>query len=332
MKNIAIIGAGSWGTALGIMLDKYGHNIKIWARKKEIIEKILKYGENKDYLPNIKIEKSIIFTNNIEFALDNIDIIILAVTSKAVRSTSEFISKYLNEDKIIVNVAKGIEENTLKRLSQVISEYLPECNICTLSGPSHAEEVAKNIPTAVVVSSNNIKIAEQVQQDFMNQSFRVYTNSDEIGVEIGGALKNLIALASGMCDGLGFGDNTKAALMTRGIVEISRLGVAMGGKIETFAGLSGIGDLIVTCTSEHSRNRKAGLLLGKGKTLDETLKEVKMVVEGVNTAKAAYELSKKYNVDMPITKAINEVLFENKDVKTVVLNLMMREKTTELNF
>ncbi len=332
MKKVSVIGAGSWGTALAIMLNKNGHDVTIWARRKESIENMKKDRENKEYLPNVAIGENVVLTNDLEYAVKNGDIIISAVPSKAVRKTAESIAPFVTDDKIIVNVAKGIEEGSLKRLSEVIRECIPNCGVCTLSGPSHAEEVGREIPTAVVVASNDIKIAEEVQHEFMNPSFRVYTNDDEIGVELGAALKNLIALAAGMCDGLGFGDNTKAALMTRGVAEIGRLGVAMGGRIETFAGLSGIGDLIVTCTSMHSRNRRAGILLGKGKSLDETLKEVKMVVEGVNTAKAAYELSKKYNVDMPITKAINEVLFENKDSKTVVLDLMMREKTTELNF
>ena len=332
MRRVSVIGAGSWGTALAVMLDKNGHDVTIWARRKESIENMKKYRENKDYLPDIHIGENVVLTNDLEFAISNADIIVLSVPSKAVRDTATSIAPFVKEGQIIVNVSKGIEEGSLKRLSKVIQECIPKCPVCTLSGPSHAEEVAKDIPTAIVVASEDFDATKIVQQEFMNPMFRVYTNSDEVGVEIGGAFKNLIALASGMCDGLGFGDNTKAALMTRGIAEIGRLGMAMGGRLETFAGLSGIGDLIVTCTSMHSRNRRAGILLGQGKSLDETLKEVKMVVEGVNTAKAGYELSKKYDVDMPITKAINEVLFENKDVKTAVLDLMMREKTSEIKF
>ncbi len=332
MKKISVIGAGSWGTALAVMLDRNGHEVTIWARRPESVQKMKDERENSEYLPGVTISENVIITDDLEFAVKNADIIISAVPSRAVRSTAEKMAPFVKDGQIIVNVAKGIEEGSLMRLSKVIKECIPNCKVCTLSGPSHAEEVGREIPTAVVVASENMEAAEEVQHEFMNPSFRVYTNDDEVGVELGAALKNLIALAAGMCDGLGFGDNTKAALMTRGIAEIGRLGITLGGRIETFAGLSGIGDLIVTCTSMHSRNRRAGILLGQGKSLDETLKEIKMVVEGVNTAKAAYAISKKYNVDMPITKAINEVLFEGKDTKTAVLDLMMREKTSEINF
>ena len=262
----------------------------------------------------------------------NSDMIVFAVPSKAVRETAKRFFPYVEENQIVVNVAKGIEEGSLLRLSQIISEIIPFCKVAVLSGPSHAEEVGKGLVTACVAASEDIEIAEEVQKVFMNPVFRVYTNTDIIGVEIGGALKNLIALAAGISDGVGFGDNSKAALMTRGIVEISRLGVAMGGKAETFSGLSCVGDLIVTCTSKHSRNRMAGMLLGKGKSLEETLKEVHMVVEGVNTAKAAYDLSVKYNVNMPITKEIYDVLFFGQDTKQAVVNLMTRDKTAEYNF
>lgn len=329
MKKIAIIGSGSWGTALAILLYSNGNNVSIWSFKKEEVEAIKSAGENKEFLPGIIIPKEINVTNNEKEALEEADIVIFSTPSKFVRGIAKRFSPYLNSNQIIVNVAKGLEDTTLYTLSEVIESVIPQCNVCVLSGPSHAEEVARAIPTTCVVSSKNKEIAEQVQDVFMSPVFRVYTNTDIIGVEIGGALKNVIALAAGISDGLGFGDNTKAALMTRGIVEIARLGTAMGAETMTFAGLSGIGDLIVTCTSMHSRNRRAGILLGKGKSLSETLDEIHQVVEGVNTAKAAYDLSKKYNVVMPITEEINKVLFEGKNAKQAVDDLMTRDKTVE---
>lgn len=331
MSKISVIGSGSWGTALAVLLCNNGHNVVLWSRVKEKAEKISEDRENKEYLPEIILPKNINVTY-IDEDIKNSDMIIFAVPSKAVRKTAERFLNYFSENQIIVNVAKGIEEGSLLRLSQVIKDVVPFCRVAVLSGPSHAEEVGKGMVTACVAASECIDIAEEIQKMFMNPVFRVYTNTDIIGVEIGGALKNLIALAAGISDGVGFGDNSKAALMTRGIVEISRLGVAMGGKAETFSGLSGIGDLIVTCTSKHSRNRMAGVLLGRGKSLEDTLKEVHMVVEGVNTAKAAYDLSVKYNVNMPITKEIYDVLFFGQDTKQAVVNLMTRDKTAEYNF
>jgi len=328
MKNIAVVGAGSWGTALAVLLKKNGHNVTLWSSKKEKTEEIKKYRENKEFLPGITIPETINITYNDE-EIKNMDLIVLSVSSKFVRTTMERILPFLSNGEIIVNVSKGFEENTLLRLSQVIKQTAPFCKVAVLSGPSHAEEVGLNMVTTCVSSSEDKDVAKKVQDIFMNNNFRVYTNFDIIGVELGGALKNLIALAAGISDGIGYGDNAKAALMTRGIAEISRLGVAMGAKAETFAGLSGIGDLIVTCTSMHSRNRRAGILLGQGKSLEETLKEVHMVVEGVNTAKSAYNLSLKYNVDMPITKEIYDVIFNGKDTKQAVINLMTRDKTTE---
>jgi len=331
MSRVSIIGSGSWGTALAVLLEKNGHDVVLWSRVKEKSDKILVDRENKEYLPGIVLSKNIKITY-IDEDIKNSDVIVFAVPSKAIRETAKRFLPYFLENQIIVNVAKGIEDGSLMRLSQVIKEVVPFCRVAVLSGPSHAEEVGKGMVTACVAASEDIGVAEEVQKMFMNPVFRVYTNTDIIGVEIGGALKNLIALAAGISDGVGFGDNSKAALMTRGIVEISRLGVAMGGKAETFSGLSGIGDLIVTCTSRHSRNRMAGVLLGKGKNLEETLKEVHMVVEGVNTAKAAYDLSFKYNVNMPITKEIYNVLFFGRDTKQAVVNLMTRDKTAEYNF
>lgn len=329
MKKIAVIGSGSWGTALAVMLDKYGHDVTMWARKEASIEKMRLDRENKEYLPNVKIGETIVLTSDLEKAVKDVQIIISAVPSKAVRETMEKLSPYLKKGQIVVNVAKGLEQGTLLRLSEVMEQCVPQCEICVLSGPSHAEEVGRDIPTACVIACKKEETAKMIQKEFMNPNFRLYTNTDLIGVELGAALKNVVALAAGMSDGLGFGDNSKAALMTRAITEIRRLGIAMGGKDTTFAGLSGVGDLIVTCTSMHSRNRRAGILLGKGMSLEETLKEVKMVVEGVNTAKAAYDMAQKYHVNMPITKEINEVLFNGKNVRTAVLDLMMRDGTSE---
>lgn len=329
MKKIAVIGSGSWGTALAVMLDKYGHDVTIRSRKEEDVVAIRANKEHKEYLPGVEIRDSIKIVTDPKTAVEGRDIIVTAVPSKFVRENMELFAPFLTKDQVIVNVAKGLEEHTLLRLSQVIEECVPQCHICTLVGPSHAEEVARDIPTACVISCKDMNIANMVQEEFINPNFRVYTNADMVGIEIGAALKNVIALAAGMSDGLGFGDNSKAALMTRGIAEIGRLGLAMGGKVDTFAGLSGIGDLIVTCTSMHSRNRRAGIMLGEGKTLQETLDSVHMVVEGVNTAKAAYDLAKKYNVDMPITEQINKVLFEGKNARVAVIELMMRESKPE---
>ncbi|WP_250278695.1 NAD(P)H-dependent glycerol-3-phosphate dehydrogenase [[Clostridium] colinum] len=326
--NIGVVGAGSWGTALAYLLDKNGHNVTIWGFNKDEVEALNNDRENKKFLPGVKLSDNLKVTN-IDEDLKDMEMIILAVPSKAVREISERFKNTFNDGRIIVNVAKGLEEGTLFRLSQVIQEVIPNSKVAVLSGPSHAEEVGKDMATACVASAYDIEVAKKVQDVFMSVTFRVYTNMDIIGVELGGALKNLIALAAGASDGCGFGDNTKSALMTRGMTEIARLGMAMGAKRETFSGLTGIGDLIVTCTSMHSRNRRAGMLLGQGKTLEETLDEIKMVVEGVNTAKAAYDLSKKYNVDMPITTEINEVLYNNKNTRDAVITLMTRNKTDE---
>lgn len=329
MKKITVIGSGSWGTALAVMLDKYGHDVTIWSWKEEEAQRIRADHEHKEYLPGIEIRESIKIITDPKAAVEGAEIVITAIPSKFVRVNMEKFAPLLKKEQVIVNVAKGLEDHTLLRLSQVIEECIPQCNVCTLVGPSHAEEVGRDIPTACAISCKDMAIAQMVQDEFMNPRFRLYTNSDMIGMELGAALKNVIALAAGMSDGLGFGDNTKAALMTRGMAEISRLGVAMGGKADTFMGLSGIGDLIVTCTSMHSRNRRAGIMLGQGKSLDETLESVHMVVEGVNTAQAAYDLAKKYNVEMPITKEINEVLFGGKDTRDAVMDLMMRDGKPE---
>ena len=307
MKTVAVIGSGSWGTALAVQLKRAGNNVILWSFKEEEAQAILLNGENKEFLPGVKIDKEI----NITYKDEDVawaDMLIFATPSKFVRNMAKRFAPYVRKDEIIVNVAKGLEESTLMRLSEVIKEEIPQCKIGCLSGPSHAEEVGLGMATTLVAAGEDMAVAEEIQDTFITPMFRVYTNDDLIGVELGGALKNLVALAAGISDGVGYGDNTKAALITRGIVEIARLGVAMGARKETFGGLSGIGDLIVTCTSMHSRN---------------------MVVEGVVNAKAAYELSEKYNVSMPITKQINEVLYNKKDVKQAVYDLMTRGKTKE---
>lgn len=328
MKTVAVIGSGSWGTALALQLYRAGNKVILWSFKQEEATAILADRENKEFLPGVPIPQDIVVTYKDE-DVSWADMLVFATPSKFARSMVTRFAPYIKKEQIVVNVAKGLEEGSLLRLSQVIKEVAPDCKVAVLSGPSHAEEVGKEMATAVVAASEDMSVAEQVQETFMTSMFRVYTNDDIVGVELGGALKNLIALAAGIVDGMGYGDNTKAALMTRGLVEISRLGVKMGAKPETFAGLTGVGDLIVTCTSMHSRNRRAGILLGQGKTLEETLEEVHMVVEGVSNAKAAYDLSIKYGVDMPITTAINDALYNGKSVETAVYELMTRDKVKE---
>jgi len=330
VKNISVIGAGSMGTAVSMLLNKNGHNVKMWTPFKEEVDMINTYREQKDKLPGVKIPEEIVCTDNIEEVLDNTDLIVMVVPSQTLRQNAKLISKHIKGNVIIACFSKGLEIETGLRPSQVIKEEIPEALVVALSGPCHAEELSRGMPTAYVSASENMEAAEFVQDIFMSPDFRVYTNPDIIGVELGGAIKNIIALCAGIIDGLGYGDNTKAALMTRGLKEIARLGQAMGAQPETFSGLSGIGDLIVTCTSMHSRNRRAGILIGKGYSLEETLKEVKMVVEGVTTTKAAYQLAKKLNVSMPITSQAYEVLFNGKDVLQAVSDLMMRDKKCEV--
>lgn len=329
MKKVTVIGSGSWGTALAVMLAEHGHEVTIWSRRQEAVDELVERRTNEKYLPGVKIPAEIGATTDRAEAVAAAEIVILAVPSRAVRQTAKDFAPYFKKEQILVNVAKGLEEGSLLRLSEVIRECVPECEVCVLSGPSHAEEVARNLPSACLIASEKEETAKLVQREFMNPRFRLYTNTDMIGVEMGAALKNIMALAAGMSDGLGFGDNTKAALMTRGMAEMQRLGMAMGGKAETFSGLSGIGDLIVTCTSMHSRNRRAGILLGQGKSLAETLDTVQMVVEGVNTVQAACRMAEKYGVSMPITEAINAVLFHGKNVEDAVLELMTRDGKAE---
>jgi glycerol-3-phosphate dehydrogenase (NAD(P)+) len=329
--NITVLGSGSWGSALAYLLADNSHKVRLWSFRKEEAESIIANKENKEFLPGVPLPENVeVFWDKKE-ALFNAELVVNAVPSKFVRSTMESFKGLMPEKISIVNVSKGLEDGSLKRLSEVIKEVYPEAAVAVLSGPSHAEEVSRRLPTTVAASSSDLALAEMVQDVFMNKEFRVYTNTDIIGVELGGALKNVIALAAGISDGMGFGDNTKAALMTRGIKEISQLGAAMGAEINTFFGLSGIGDLIVTCTSMHSRNRRAGILLGQGKSLEETLKEIHMVVEGVNTSNAAYELSLRYNVPMPITAEINNVLNHGKSPVLAVEELMTRNKKQEHN-
>ncbi|CUT04414.1 NAD(P)H-dependent glycerol-3-phosphate dehydrogenase [Candidatus Chrysopegis kryptomonas] len=334
--RISIIGSGSWGTTLAILLYDNRHSVKLWFRRKEHLEEVKTTGENHIYLPGVKIPSEIFLTSDLEEALDDVEIIVLAVPTqhlRAIISRDEFKSV---KDKIFVNVAKGIENKTLMRVSEILKDLLGVYeNYCVLSGPSHAEEVSRKMPTAVVVSSFNKSVASLTQNVFMNNYFRVYTSDDVVGVELGGALKNIIAIATGIADGIGFGDNTRAAIMTRGIAEIVRLGVAMGARIETFAGLSGIGDLIVTCTSKYSRNRFVGEQIGKGKKLEEILKNMVMVAEGIWTTISAVELAKKFEVEMPITNAVYDVLFNGKNPIQATSELMGRTPKPEvwgLNF
>ena len=332
MAKISVIGSGGWGIALTILLHKNGHDLTIWSFDKREAEELKTTRENKTKLPNILLPEDIKVTDDLKEAVDNKDVLILAVPSKAIRSVSKSLKDIIKDNQIIVNVAKGLEEDTLKTMTDIIEEELKGKNpqVAVLSGPSHAEEVGKGIPTTCVVSAHNKELTLHLQNIFMNPSFRVYTSPDMLGVEIGGALKNVIALAAGIADGLNYGDNTKAALITRGIKEISSLGVAMGGEQSTFYGLTGLGDLIVTCASMHSRNRRAGILLGQGKTLDEAIKEVNMVVEGVYSAKSALMAAKKYNVEIPIIEQVNAVLFENKNAAEAVNELMIRDKKLEI--
>lgn len=329
MAKISVLGAGSWGTALALLLYHNGHEVTLWSALEDEVAMLLEKREHTSKLPGVKLPEEIAITSDFEGSLKNPDVAVLAVPSPFTRSTAERMAPFTKKGQIVVNVAKGVEENTLMTLSEIISEEIPQADVCVLSGPSHAEEVGKGIPTTCVVSAEKRETAEYLQSIFMSPVFRVYTTPDILGVELGGALKNVIALAAGTADGLGYGDNTKAALITRGIAEIARLGTKMGAKIETFYGLSGMGDLIVTCASVHSRNRKAGYLMGKGYTMKEAMDEVKMVVEGVYSAKAAKSLAEKYQVEMPIIEEVNKVLFENKPAADAVRDLMIRDKKVE---
>ena len=329
MAKISVLGSGSWGLALALLLHNNGHEVLLWSARPENARKLREKRENPDRLPGVRLPDEIDVLTDMERALKDVDVTVLAVASPYIRSTAHKMAPFVCKDQKIVNVAKGIEEKTLKTLSEVIEEEIPQGNVAVLSGPSHAEEVGRGLPTTCVISAHTQEVAEYLQSIFMSPVFRVYTTPDILGVELGGALKNVIALAAGTADGLGYGDNTKAALITRGITEIGRLGKKMGAQMETFYGLSGIGDLIVTCASKHSRNRKAGYLIGQGYTMEEAMKEVQMVVEGVYSARAARELAEKYEVEMPIITEVNRVLFEGKSAAEAVMDLMLRDKQVE---
>lgn len=330
MAKIGMIGAGSWGTALSWLLSNNGHEVIVWSALADEIGMLKRDHEHKS-MPGVILQENVAFTTDLEEAVQGRDILVLAVASPYTRSTARRMRNIVADGQIIVNVAKGIEEKSLKTLSQIIEEEIPQADVAVLSGPSHAEEVGKGLPTTIVVGARTKKTAEFIQGVFMSPVFRVYTSPDVLGIELGAALKNVVALAAGIADGLGYGDNTKAALITRGITEIARLGTAMGGRFETFCGLSGIGDLIVTCASMHSRNRRAGILIGKGYTMEAAMAEVKMVVEGVYSAKAALALAQKYNVQIPIIEQVNEVLFGGKPAADAVRDLMLRDKKIEIS-
>jgi glycerol-3-phosphate dehydrogenase (NAD(P)+) len=334
MENITVLGAGSWGTALALVLADNGHRVRLWSHRAEQVREINEQRTNEKYLPGVRLPEVIIGYDDLGAALDGVSIVVLAVPTKAIREVLQRARMCLAAPITIVAVSKGIEPGTHKRVSEIVTEEISEWleDVVVLSGPSHAEEVVLRHPTTVAVSSPNMEAAQCIQDVFMNHHyFRVYTNPDLVGVEVGGALKNIIALAAGISDGLGYGDNAKAALITRGLAEIARLGCALGANPLTFAGLAGVGDLIVTCTSVHSRNWRAGHMLGQGKKLDDVLESMGMVVEGVRTTKAAYELAKELGVKMPITEVLYEVLFDGKNPKEAVDSLLARGKKQEMN-
>lgn len=331
MANYSVIGAGSWGTALARVLAKNGHQVTVWSIMEDEIAMLKEKREHETKLPGVKLPETIVFTTDLKEAVEGKEMLVLAVPSPYTRNTSKSMSPYVAEGQLIVNVAKGIEDVTYMTLTDIIKEEIPQAAVAVLSGPSHAEEVGKDMPTTLVAGAAKRETAEYIQNAFMCDFIRVYTSPDVLGIELGGALKNVVALAAGIADGLGCGDNTKAALITRGIAEIARLGVAMGGKPETFNGLTGIGDLIVTCSSRHSRNRRAGQLIGQGYTYEQAMDEVKMVVEGVYSAKAAAGLAVKYRISMPIVQEVNDILFGGKPASEAVKDLMFRDKRSEAN-
>lgn len=330
MAKIGILGGGSWGIALAVLLYKNGHEITVWSALESEIEMLQKDREHK-MMPGVILPDDILCTGDDKTAVEGKDLLVMAVASSYTRKTANRLSSLVAPKQKILNVAKGIEEGTLMTLSQIIEQEIPQADVAVMSGPSHAEEVGRGIPTTIVVGAKSKATAEYIQGLFMNEVFRVYVSPDILGMELGGSLKNVVALAAGIADGLGYGDNTKAALITRGITEIARLGTVMGGKFETFCGLTGIGDLIVTCASMHSRNRRAGILIGQGKTYEEAMAEVQMVVEGVFSAKAAMGLAEKYNVQLPIIEQVNQVLFEGKGAAQAVKELMLRDKKIEVS-
>ena len=332
MKTVGVIGAGSWGTALAVTLANKGHQVKMWAHRPEHVAAMKSDRENVKYLPGVKFADTLQLADTMEEALKDADMALFSVPAQAFRSNFEKAVPYLEDKTIVVNVAKGIERGTLMRLSEIASLLKPDVKYVALSGPSHAEEVGKMMPTTVAVASDDISLAEEVQDMFMTDRFRVYTNGDVCGTELGGALKNIIALGAGISDGIGFGDNAKAALMTRGITEMCRLGVKLGANIETFSGLTGIGDLIVTCTSMHSRNRRCGIMIGEGIKPSEATEKIGMVVEGMFTAEAAYQLAQRVDAEMPITECIYKCINEEITAREAVDELMGRDKKNEMNY
>ena len=327
-----MLGAGSWGTALAVLLHSNGHRVSMWEFREDAARRLAETRDNADFLPGVSIPEDIEITSRLSAAVEDKEILLMMVPSHVVRSVAEQLAGLNLKDTLIVSGSKGIENETLKRMSEVLVETIPslsEDRVVVLSGPSHAEEVGRKIPTVVVAGSTSEASSQRIQEVFMNPVFRVYSNRDVVGVELGGALKNVIAIAAGICDGVGFGDNTKAALLNRGIVEITRLGTTMGAQQMTFAGLSGIGDLIVTCISRHSRNRYVGEEIGKGRTLKQVLESMVMVAEGVRTTKSVYDLAQKHHVTMPISEQVYRVLFENKDPKKAVYDLMTRDPKME---
>ncbi|HHX74553.1 MAG TPA: NAD(P)H-dependent glycerol-3-phosphate dehydrogenase [Firmicutes bacterium] len=330
MESVAVIGAGSWGTALSVVLAENCRQVTLWARREELCREVRERRENTYYLPGVQLPKNVAVTSDLAEAVSGRDALVLVVPSHTVRTIARVIAPQLTNRPIVVNCAKGIEEETYCRMSEILAQELPQCEPAVLSGPNHAEEVGRRVPSATVVSAKKRVVAEAVQDLFMTHRLRVYTNPDMVGVELGGALKNVIALAAGISDGLGYGDNTKAAIVTRGLSEIGRLGLRMGAEALTFAGLAGIGDLMVTCMSAHSRNRKLGLELGRGRKLSAILPGMRMVAEGVRTTRAALQLGRKYGVDLPITEQVHEVLFKEKNPHRAVVDLLKREKTHEM--
>lgn len=328
-KGITFLGGGSFGTALSILLANKGEVVKVYDISKDVVDDINNNHRNSKYLKDASVPENVKAYIDMEKALSGSKYIVLAVPSHVIRNISKQLKEFVKPGQIIISIAKGIEEGTDMRLSEVIGEEIPSNPVVIFSGPSHAEEVSVGIPTTIVVSSKEMEYAKEVQDLFMTENFRVYTNDDIVGIEIGGAVKNIIALAAGVSDGIGYGDNSKAALMTRGMSEIIRIGLKMGGKRETFYGLTGMGDLIVTCTSMHSRNRRAGILIGQGIKMEDAVNQVGMVVEGIKACKAFYELKQKMDVSMPITEVLYKILFENLDPKAAVYELMTREKKNE---
>ncbi len=329
MMKVTVIGSGSWGTSIALLLAGKGIDVYLWSWQQAETDRLNAERENKEFLPGVKFFDNIKCTHSMAECTKDAELIVCAVPSPATRTVAKQLSEHVMPAQKLINISKGLEADSLKTLSTVYKEEIPQANIAVMSGPSHAEEVSRGLPTTNVVAASDFDTAVFIQDIFMTDNFRVYTSTDILGVELGGALKNVIALCAGISDGLGFGDNTKAALMTRGIAEIARLGVQMGAKSETFYGLSGIGDLIVTCTSMHSRNRRCGILIGGGKTRAEAVDEIHMVVEGVNTSTAAYELSKKYDVSMPIIEAAYDILFRDRNPMEATRALMTRDKKSE---